>query len=94
MVPEAVRDAKANAEANGISNCDLFAGRAEDILPSVLARATAEEVVAIVDPPRAGLRELKCPQGLSAALALAPRTSHAFGSFLDTTSDEITCCGC
>ncbi|XP_073955860.1 tRNA (uracil-5-)-methyltransferase homolog A [Choristoneura fumiferana] len=55
LVPEAVRDAKANAEANGITNCDLFAGRAEDILPSVLARATAEDVVAIVDPPRAGL---------------------------------------
>ncbi|KAI8436987.1 hypothetical protein MSG28_010390 [Choristoneura fumiferana] len=47
LVPEAVRDAKANAEANGITNCDLFAGRAEDILPSVLARATAEDVVAI-----------------------------------------------
>uniref|UniRef100_A0A2A4IVR4 tRNA (uracil(54)-C(5))-methyltransferase n=1 Tax=Heliothis virescens TaxID=7102 RepID=A0A2A4IVR4_HELVI len=55
MVAEAVKDAKANAELNAIENCEFFAGKAEDILPSVLARATTDDVIAIVDPPRAGL---------------------------------------
>ncbi|CAH0751597.1 unnamed protein product [Diatraea saccharalis] len=55
LIPEAVKDAKANAELNGIENCEFFTGKAEDILPSVLARATGEDLIAIVDPPRAGL---------------------------------------
>lgn len=57
LVPEAVKDAKANAELNEIENSEFYTGKAEDILPSVLARATGDDVIAIVDPPRAGLRE-------------------------------------
>jgi tRNA (uracil-5-)-methyltransferase len=57
LVAEAVKDAKANAQLNEINNCEFFTGKAEDILPSVLARATGDDIVAIVDPPRAGLRE-------------------------------------
>ncbi|XP_063825727.1 tRNA (uracil-5-)-methyltransferase homolog A [Ostrinia nubilalis] len=56
LIAEAVKDAKANAELNAIENCEFFTGKAEDILPSVLARAgPAQDLVAIVDPPRAGL---------------------------------------
>ncbi|XP_041979260.1 tRNA (uracil-5-)-methyltransferase homolog A isoform X2 [Aricia agestis] len=55
IIPEAVKDAKANAAENGVTNCDFFTGKAEDILPSVLARATGDDIIAIVDPPRAGL---------------------------------------
>ncbi|XP_049873164.1 tRNA (uracil-5-)-methyltransferase homolog A [Pectinophora gossypiella] len=55
LIAEAVKDAKANAELNNIENCEFFTGKAEDILPSVLARATGEDIIAIVDPPRAGL---------------------------------------
>lgn len=36
LVPEAVRDARKNAEANGLSNCSFYAGRAENILQDVL----------------------------------------------------------
>ena len=57
MIAEAVKDAKSNAELNNIENCEFFTGKAEDILPSVLARATGEDIIAIVDPPRAGLRK-------------------------------------
>ncbi|XP_060803506.1 tRNA (uracil-5-)-methyltransferase homolog A [Amyelois transitella] len=53
-VAEAIKDAKANAELNGIKNCEFFAGKAEQILSTVLER-TSKDVVAIVDPPRAGL---------------------------------------
>ncbi|XP_045772412.1 tRNA (uracil-5-)-methyltransferase homolog A [Maniola jurtina] len=55
LVAEAVKDAKANAELNNIDNCEFFTGKAEDVLPSVLARVTSDDVIAIVDPPRAGL---------------------------------------
>ncbi|XP_034832197.1 tRNA (uracil-5-)-methyltransferase homolog A [Maniola hyperantus] len=55
LVAEAVKDAKANAELNNIDNCEFFTGKAEDVLPSVLARVTGDDVIAIVDPPRAGL---------------------------------------
>jgi len=36
LVPEAVRDARKNAERNGIKNCSFFAGRAENILGEIL----------------------------------------------------------
>ncbi|CAK1580486.1 unnamed protein product [Parnassius mnemosyne] len=55
LVAEAVKDAKANAELNGIENCEFYTGKAEEILPSVLARAGGDHLVAVVDPPRAGL---------------------------------------
>eukprot|EP00088_Acartia_fossae_P050337 TRINITY_DN5634_c0_g2_i2.p1 TRINITY_DN5634_c0_g2~~TRINITY_DN5634_c0_g2_i2.p1 ORF type:complete len:664 (-),score=136.75 TRINITY_DN5634_c0_g2_i2:71-2062(-) len=55
LVPEAVRDARKNAEANGLTNCSFFAGRAENILQDVLKDIDSKDIVAVVDPPRAGL---------------------------------------
>jgi len=55
LVPEAVRDARKNAENNGVTNCSFFAGRAEDILYSILRDIDSNDIVAVVDPPRAGL---------------------------------------
>lgn len=52
-------DAKENAKLNNIENSDFFSGKAEDILSSVFHRATTDDVIAIVDPPRAGLRKKK-----------------------------------
>lgn len=48
----AVRDAKANAERNGITNCEFYHASVETILPSLLDMRPA---AVIVDPPRAGL---------------------------------------
>lgn len=56
-MPEAIVDANENAKSNGISNSEFFVGKAEEILPSVCYRATGESIVAIADPPRAGLRK-------------------------------------
>ena len=39
-----------------ISNADFIPGKVEDVLPSVLRRVAGQEVVMVVDPPRAGLR--------------------------------------
>ena len=60
MCVAAVEDAKRNAQRNGITNACFVAGRAEDKITSVLRGLTREEkehVVAIVDPPRAGLHD-------------------------------------
>lgn len=56
VVPEAIEDAKENARRNNIENAEFFAGKAEDILSSVFHRAKTDDVIAVVDPPRAGLR--------------------------------------
>jgi hypothetical protein len=62
LVQEAVRDAMRNAENNNVANCKFFAGRAEDILGNILRNVESKDVVAIVDPPRAGLH----PKALAA----------------------------
>lgn len=57
IVPDAIKDAKENAVKNNIKNCEFFVGKAEDILSPVIQRTTKSDIIAIVDPPRAGLRK-------------------------------------
>ena len=57
IVPEAIRDAQKNAELNGVTNCKYFTGKAEDILHNILRDIDNRDIVAIVDPPRAGLHQ-------------------------------------
>lgn len=57
MVGDAIKDAKENARINNIDNCDFFVGKAEDIVKAVIHRATKRDIIAIVDPPRAGLHQ-------------------------------------
>lgn len=54
-VPEAIEDAKANAAANGIDNCQFFAGDMKDILTPDFIKAHGRPDVIILDPPRAGI---------------------------------------
>lgn len=56
LVAEAIKDAQHNASANNITNCEFFAGNCDDYIQSLVHKATGENIVAIVDPPRAGLR--------------------------------------
>jgi len=58
IIPDAIKDAKENAVKNGVTNCEFFVGKAEEILQPVIRRTTKSNIIAIVDPPRAGLREL------------------------------------
>jgi tRNA/tmRNA/rRNA uracil-C5-methylase (TrmA/RlmC/RlmD family) len=57
LLAQAVNDAKSNAENNGITYFNFFVGKAEDTLSSVISRAVKEDILAVVDPPRAGLRK-------------------------------------
>ncbi|EFN75142.1 tRNA (uracil-5-)-methyltransferase homolog A [Harpegnathos saltator] len=57
VIPDAIKDAKENAIKNGVTNCEFFVGKAEDILSPVIQRATRSNITAVVDPPRAGLHQ-------------------------------------
>jgi len=54
-VPEAIEDAKANARANGITNCSFYAGDMKDVLTEAFVAANGKPDVIILDPPRAGI---------------------------------------
>ena len=54
-VPEAIEDAKCNAKANGITNCEFFAGDMKDVLNEAFIAAHGRPDVIILDPPRAGI---------------------------------------
>lgn len=56
VVPEAIEDAKRNAEINGITNAEFAAGQAEVVIPKWYKEGNAADVL-VVDPPRKGCDE-------------------------------------
>lgn len=56
IVPDAVRDAKINAEINGITNAEFICADAADAAKQLAERGEEPDVV-IVDPPRKGCDE-------------------------------------
>lgn len=54
-VPEAIADAKVNAEINNISNTDFFAGDMKQVLNDDFIALHGRPDVIITDPPRAGM---------------------------------------
>jgi len=67
-VPEAIEDAKINAQNNGITNCEFFAGDMKDILNADFIAEHGQPDVIILDPPRAGIH----PDVAKVILAAAP----------------------
>lgn len=64
IIPEAVRDAEMNALENSIENCKFYTGNADDYIQSMVREVVYGtpnkdelDLIAIVDPPRAGLRK-------------------------------------
>jgi tRNA/tmRNA/rRNA uracil-C5-methylase (TrmA/RlmC/RlmD family) len=51
---QAIRAARKNAAARQRENGEFLAGRAEDILPALLARFSAADTAVLLDPPRTG----------------------------------------
>ena len=76
IVPEAIENARKNAEKNGLQNAEFFVGAAEEVLPKWVEEQKREgkdvgnlvDVVSL-DPPRKGCDEA-C---LSAVLELSPK---------------------
>ena len=68
-VPEAIEDARLNAAANGITNCEFFAGDMKDVLTDGFISEHGRPDVIILDPPRAGIH----PDVAEVILNAAPR---------------------
>ena len=68
IVPEAIEDAKANAERNGVENVEFFCGDASAVAADFAAKGLRPDVIC-VDPPRKGL----APEVVRAAAQMAPR---------------------
>ena len=43
IIPEAIEDAKGNAERNGFTNAEFFVGKAEEVLPEFYEKASRED---------------------------------------------------
>ena len=56
IVPEAIEDAKRNAELNGITNAEFAVGEAEVVIPKWYEDGNTADVL-VVDPPRKGCDE-------------------------------------
>ena len=56
-VPEAIEDAKVNAELNKITNTEFYAGDMKDILTASFIEKHGRPDVIITDPPRAGMHD-------------------------------------
>ncbi len=56
IVPEAIEDAKRNAELNGIENAEFEVGEAETVIPKWYEEGIAADTL-VVDPPRKGCDE-------------------------------------
>ncbi|MEH7120668.1 23S rRNA (uracil(1939)-C(5))-methyltransferase RlmD [Neobacillus vireti] len=56
VVPEAIEDAKQNAELNGLTNAEFAAGESEVVIPKWYKEGNSADVL-VVDPPRKGCDE-------------------------------------
>lgn len=88
LCQEAVEDARANARDNGLSNVEFHCGRAEGLVPTVVSRLASQQLVAILDPPRAGLHSrvilaIRRAENLKRLLYVSCNPRAAMGNFVD-----------
>ncbi|XP_012668138.1 tRNA (uracil-5-)-methyltransferase homolog A isoform X2 [Otolemur garnettii] len=88
LCPEAVEDAWVNAHTNELSNVEFHCGRAEDLMPALISRLASQQLVAILDPPRAGLHSkvilaLRRAENLKRILYVSCNPRAAMGNFVD-----------
>ena len=69
IVPEAIRDAKQNAQLNHFDNAEFFVGKAEEVLPEKYKKEGIFADVIVVDPPRKGCDEA----ALETMIKMAPK---------------------
>ena len=69
IIPEAIEDARKNAEINGMTNAEFFVGKAEEVLPREYEKNGVYADVIVVDPPRKGCDAV----ALNTILKMAPK---------------------
>ncbi|OWK14563.1 hypothetical protein Celaphus_00000007 [Cervus elaphus hippelaphus] len=85
---EAVEDARVNALDNELSNVEFHCGRAEELVPTLVSRLASQQLVAILDPPRAGLHSkvvlaVRRAENLRRLLYVSCNPRAAMGNFVD-----------
>uniref|UniRef100_A0A8C5UN75 tRNA (uracil(54)-C(5))-methyltransferase n=1 Tax=Malurus cyaneus samueli TaxID=2593467 RepID=A0A8C5UN75_9PASS len=88
LCQEAVQDAKANAQINELSNIEFYCGKAEDIVPSLMNSLAPQNLITIVDPPRAGLHSkvilaLRRAEHLKKLIYVSCNPRAAMNNFVD-----------
>jgi len=88
IIAQAIEDAKINSKINNISNVEFICGKAEEVLQRITKRYEKEKIVAIVDPPRAGLHNkviqtLRQLQNLDTLIYVSCNAELALGNFVD-----------
>jgi len=54
VIPQAIENARKNAQDNGIENVEFFTGKAEEVFPEWYAKNKERADIIVVDPPRKG----------------------------------------
>ncbi|XP_070331900.1 tRNA (uracil-5-)-methyltransferase homolog A isoform X1 [Odocoileus virginianus] len=85
---EAVEDARVNALDNELSNVEFHCGRAEELVPTLVSRLASQQLVAVLDPPRAGLHSrvvlaVRRAENLRRLLYVSCNPRAAMGNFVD-----------
>lgn len=89
----AVDDANENAKNNNLENCQFFCGLADQIITSAVNHSKNERIVAIVDPPRAGLhprsiKQIRKTEKIQSIVFLSCDARLAHQNFLDLCKGE------
>ncbi|XP_049979018.1 tRNA (uracil-5-)-methyltransferase homolog A isoform X6 [Alexandromys fortis] len=88
LCQEAVEDARVNALTNELSNVEFHCGRAEDLVPGLVSRLSSQRLVAVLDPPRAGLHSkvilaIRRAENIKRLLYVSCNPRAAMGNFVD-----------
>lgn len=66
IIPEAIENAKINADQNKVTNAEFIVGKSEEEIPKLIKRGIKPDVV-VVDPPRKGCEKVLLESIASAA---------------------------
>ncbi|KAK9887879.1 hypothetical protein WA026_000184 [Henosepilachna vigintioctopunctata] len=93
IIAKAIADAKENAVLNGITNTTFYVGKAEDLLGSVCYNSQNDDIIAILDPPRAGLHQkailqIRKVKKIKRVIYVSCNPEGAFKNFLDLGRPE------
>lgn len=88
LCQEAVEDARMNALTNELSNVEFHCGRAEDLVPGLVSKLSSQQLVAVLDPPRAGLHSkvilaMRKAENIKRLLYVSCNPRAAMGNFVD-----------
>ncbi|XP_069850473.1 tRNA (uracil-5-)-methyltransferase homolog A isoform X1 [Dipodomys merriami] len=88
LCQDAVEDARVNAQTNELNNVEFHCGKAEDLVPALVNKLGSQQLVAILDPPRAGLHSkvilaIRRSENLKRLLYVSCNPRAAMGNFVD-----------